>query len=77
MTTAEQLKKIIDELELSNAGRKKANEIFAMMEKRGMLREQEKQMLLDLIDAEMFLGALQIKAIDANIEEITKVLSRA
>lgn len=73
MKNIQQLKKLVEELKLSPEGRKKINEVFDQIEEKGEFLEEDKQTLLKLIDAEMFLKALTIKAIDANIKEAEKI----
>jgi hypothetical protein len=40
-----------------------------------MLTEEDKQALLGIIDAEMFLKTLTINAFDANIKEVGEVIA--
>lgn len=77
MKNIQQLKKLMEELKLSPEGRRKFNEVFDQIEEKQIFTEEDKQTLLGLIDAEMFLKALTIKALDANIEEMDKVLAEA
>ena len=75
MQNIEQLRKLLEEFDLSDPARQRLAEVFTKIESQGAIKQEDKQTLLEIFDAEMFLTTLTVDAIDANIEAVSKALA--
>lgn len=70
--TIQQLKKAIEDVELSDLARQKLNEVLARVEEKGTIEEQDKNYLLEIIRGDMVLDEMEASALTKVQKDLDK-----